>query len=182
MKQTFNIPDGCKTVSVEQVGNQIITSFEPEKYVPEKGDLVKVVSPALTNIFIFECAGINRDGEPLEAGDTIFNGSLEKKDHVGYPINATYTKLTPEEFQAEFDKLGYVYDFETHTARKKRKRVAVGKRYFYADELFQTQSYIEKRDEIDRNHFELGDYFETEEECQTYCDYMKECSLKYLDK
>ena len=29
-KQTFQIPDGCKAVTVEQVGNQIITTFEPE--------------------------------------------------------------------------------------------------------------------------------------------------------
>lgn len=28
-KQTFTIPEGCKSVTVEQVGNQIITTFEP---------------------------------------------------------------------------------------------------------------------------------------------------------
>ena len=28
-KQTFTIPEGCKAVTVEQVGNQIITTFEP---------------------------------------------------------------------------------------------------------------------------------------------------------
>ena len=35
MKQTFNIPEGCKVVTVEQIGNQLITSFEPEKYEPK---------------------------------------------------------------------------------------------------------------------------------------------------
>lgn len=30
MKQTFKIPEGCKVVTVEQIGNQLITSFEPE--------------------------------------------------------------------------------------------------------------------------------------------------------
>ena len=29
-KQTFTIPEGCKAVTVEQVDNQIITTFEPE--------------------------------------------------------------------------------------------------------------------------------------------------------
>ena len=28
-KQSFTIPEGCKAVTVEQVGNQIITTFEP---------------------------------------------------------------------------------------------------------------------------------------------------------
>ena len=43
MKQTFNIPEGCKVVTVEQIGNQLITSFEPEKYEPKVGDCVKII-------------------------------------------------------------------------------------------------------------------------------------------
>lgn len=176
MKQTFNIPDGCKTVSVEQVGNQIITSFEPEKYVPEKGDLVRRIS-GCGNHYIGE---YNGDKELYNCIDLEENKIKEKMYMT--VTHGSFQQLTPKEFQAEFDKLGYVYDFETHTAKKKRKRVAVGKRYFYADELFKAQSYIEKRDAIDRNHFESGNYFEAEEECQKYCDYMKECSLKYFNK
>jgi hypothetical protein len=30
MKQEFEIPEGCKKVTIEQIGNQIITTFEPE--------------------------------------------------------------------------------------------------------------------------------------------------------
>ena len=37
MKQTFNIPAGCKTVSIEQIGNTIVTTFEPEF---KKGDFL----------------------------------------------------------------------------------------------------------------------------------------------
>lgn len=36
-KRTFPIPEGCKTVSIEQVGNQLITTFEPEF---KRGDIV----------------------------------------------------------------------------------------------------------------------------------------------
>lgn len=75
-----------------------------------------------------------------------------------------------------------MYDFETHTAKKKRKRVAEWKQYFFADHFFRIQSDIDKRDVFDDKHFELGNYFETKEECKKYCDYMKECSLKYFDK
>ena len=38
MKQTFKIPDGCKEITIEQVGNQIVTTFEPKKYTPKAGD------------------------------------------------------------------------------------------------------------------------------------------------
>ena len=41
MKQTFNIPAGCKTVSIEEVGNTIVTTFEPEF---KKGDFVAIAT------------------------------------------------------------------------------------------------------------------------------------------
>jgi hypothetical protein len=31
MKQEFEIPEGCKKFTIEQIGNQIITTFEPNK-------------------------------------------------------------------------------------------------------------------------------------------------------
>ena len=30
MKQTFEIPNGCNRVVIEQQGNKIVTTFEPE--------------------------------------------------------------------------------------------------------------------------------------------------------
>jgi hypothetical protein len=30
MKQEFEVPEGCKKFTIEQIGNQIITTFEPE--------------------------------------------------------------------------------------------------------------------------------------------------------
>jgi hypothetical protein len=39
MKQEFEIPEGCKKVTIEQIGNQIITTFEPEgKIRVKKGE------------------------------------------------------------------------------------------------------------------------------------------------
>lgn len=37
MKQTFKIPDECKEISIEQVDNTIVTTFEPEF---KKGDIL----------------------------------------------------------------------------------------------------------------------------------------------
>lgn len=50
-KQTFTIPDGCKTVSIEQVGNQLITTFEPEF---KKGDILTGEYRGLANIIVLD--------------------------------------------------------------------------------------------------------------------------------
>ena len=180
MKQTFNIPDGCKVVTVEQIGNQLITSFEPEKYVPKVGDFVKIIYPS-GNKYFCEVSDVE--------GDIIVSRNVEiTKDGVHfkiYPVYITYDsieKITPEEFQAEFEKHGYEYDFDTKTAKKKRKRFENGERYFFSDQFFEPNNYREAFDYIDDRYYESGNYFETEAECQKYCDYMKECSLKYFEK
>ena len=38
MKKTFKIPAGCKEITIEQIGNTIVTSFE-EKFKPKHGDI-----------------------------------------------------------------------------------------------------------------------------------------------
>ena len=176
MKQTFNIHAGCKIVSVEQVGNQIITSFEPEKYVPKVGDLVRRISGCGSH-YIGE---YNGDKELYNCIDLEENKIKEKM----YMIvdQGSFHQLTPEEFQAEFEKLGYVYDFETHTAHKKRWRAKLKRDYYYVGSTFDIEVDREDAHSVDAKRHKSGNYFETKEECQKYCDYLKECSLKYFEK
>ena len=185
MKQTFNIPEGCKVVTVEQVGNQIITSFEPEKYVPKKGDCVRLWYKK-ERIPVY-CLIDSIDGQRLFAKNVWIDNSDGDKLSIAFENSSfvcykSIEKITPEEFQAEFEKLGYVYDFETHTARKKRKRANKDERYFYSDKFFEVDEHIEDSDDVDDLLYEAGNYFETKAECQKYCDYMKECSLKYFEQ
>ena len=42
MKQTFNIPENCNA-TVEQVGNQIVVTFEPKVMEFKKGDIVSSI-------------------------------------------------------------------------------------------------------------------------------------------
>lgn len=185
MKQTFNIPDGCNTVSVEQIGNQLITSFEPEKYVPKVGDLVKNISEINSSEFsIYVFKEFDERGDAVNFGDYIHQKGVQS-DKGQIPFDSEFSifqKLTPEEFQAEFEKLGYVYDFETHTAKKKRKRVDKGGMYYCVDAAYKVCKMPEAGDDFDDEYFESGNYFETKADCQKYCDYMKECSFKYFDK
>ena len=180
MKQTFNIPEGCKVVTVEQIGNQLITSFEPEKYEPKVGDCVKIIYTSGNNYFC-EVSGV--EGYQIRSKKVLITpGGVLFENDTKYFTYDSIEKITPEEFQAEFEKWGYVYNFETHTARKKRKRVKKSGVYFFSTENFKVSSYLEDFDNVDNRHYENGNYFETEAECQKYCDYMKECSLKYFDK
>jgi len=122
MKQTFNIPDGCSTVTVEQVGNQLITTFEPEKYVPKVGDCVKMQYneksvPTFCLIYKIENGRILSKNVWIKAREW-FNAVLFEE--ANFSAYDSIEKITPEQFQAEFEKLGYIYDFKTNTASKKR--------------------------------------------------------------
>lgn len=182
MKQTFNIPAGCKTVSVEKVGNQIITSFEPEKYVPKKGDCVKMIYPSGNNYFC-EVSDVDDNDNDIGTKNVVITpDGVVFEDYSKFFYYDSIEKITPEEFQAEFDKLGYVYDFETHTASKKRWRAKLKRNYYYVTAAFDIVVDIENRHSIDDKRHKNGNYFETKEACQKYCDYLKECSLKYFDK
>lgn len=183
MKQEEIIPAGMRAASFTLEGNKMTIFFEPEKYVPKVGDFVKITYNT-GNVYFFEVALVRFNGKYhiIHSGEVIIgeNGEIFKSQIV-YTFKSI-EKLTPEEFQAEFEKLGYVYDFETHTAKKKRKRVAVGGMYYYADSALKACKLPEQGDDFDDEYFESGNYFATESECQKYCDYMKECSLKYFDK
>lgn len=180
MKQTFNTPAGCKTVSVEKVGNQIITSFEPEKYVPKKGDCVKIIYTSGNKYF---CEVSDVKGYQICSKKVLITPEgIHFEDDTKYFTYDSIEKLTPEEFQAEFEKCGYVYDFETHTAKKKRWRAKLKRDYYYVSSSFDVVVDIENRHSVDAKRYNNGNYFETREECQKYCDYMRECSLKYFDK
>ena len=88
-KQTFDVPEGCKSVTVEQEGNRLVVTFEAVK-----------------------------------------------------------VKWEPKKFDI----------------------------YFYMNGVFEAirGSYIPD------NGTENGNCFQTEAECQKYCDYMKEMSLNYV--
>lgn len=173
MEQTFNIPDGCKEVTVEQVGNQLIATFEPAKYTPKIGDYVKLSESEL--IFFGEVKKFRND-------TAFFYISINKKenkliDDLSWLLNFSgckEEKLTPEQFQEEFKKLGYVYDFETHTATKKRWRAEAYELYRYICGDFQIETYTERNDSTDHELYNLGNYFKTEQQAQEAAEFLKQ--------
>ena len=227
-KQTFNIPNGCKTVTFEQVGNQVITTFDPEikfkegdfiysewekstaisilnennnkeynfiicyaslhskngliynsyivcemqrnnrlatesekqqlidalakdgkmwdadkkaivdlKYIPKVGDCVKLESSS--NVLYGEVKSIMFNGAMFNRIITykvIKNGKLLESDSIHWALNVRgcrETKISSEELQEEFNKIGYQYDFETHTASKMRWKPKYGEKYYFVN-------------------------------------------------
>lgn len=129
-KQPFDIPSGCKTVTVEQVGNTIVTTFESEKYIPEVGDCVKLETFSDFPVFyrvthkdatkIYTESVILTDKE-LEIGETEYKYIIH---------DYKWIKITQEELQAEYAKIGYKYNFEDNTVEKLRWKPKIDDMYW----------------------------------------------------
>lgn len=87
------------------------------KYVPKVGDYFKTKS---TIAYCDELVGKNPKcvSVYIDVDVNKLNTETGCKNITFMANNNTFTKITPEELQAEFNKLGYEYDFETHTAKK----------------------------------------------------------------
>jgi len=179
MKQTFNIPDGCSTVTVEQVGNQLITTFEPEKYVPKVGDCVKITYEDGDFFFLrisrvdgcnlyVENVRISKKGVIFKSGHSSFYKSIEK--------------ITPEQFQSEFEKLGYIYDFETNTASKFKWRAKLEEKYFFVTQCFSVNWYLNSFNSEDNSLYLSGNYFQTEQQAQAAADFLKQQLKEFNNK
>ena len=173
MKQTFEIPEGCKVVTVEQIGNQLITSFEPEKYVPKVGDCVKMIYPS-GNKYFCEVSDVDDNDNDIGIKNVVITpDGVVFEDYSKSFSYDSIEKITPEEFQAEFEKLGYMYDFETHTAHEKRWRGERGCDYFFFSSLLEVHPDIDIYASLDDKRYNIGNYFKTEEDAEAKANEIK---------
>ena len=174
MKQTFKIPDGCKEVTIEQVGNQIVTTFEPKKYTPKVGDYVKMY---YTNSVSF-CKINEVIGASVMCNTYISRNECFNKDGI-FNMYSTIEKITTGEYKSEFEKRGYTYDEATDTASKKRWRAEEGEVYFYIDGDFDVDSDHEDNHGADDHRFDIGNYHRTLLQAEQYRDFMLKKSLEF---
>ena len=176
MKQTFKIPDGCKEVTNEQVGNHIVTTFEPEKYSPKAGDCVKMYYRD-EDIVCF-CRIKNTDGHYISSSTYIRCESVlcELGDFFTY---STIEQITLEDYKSEFEKRGYTYDEATDTASKKRWRANLDREYYFVSGSFEVRIVPELNFEIDDLRFKNGNYHKTKEQAEQYRDFMLQKSLEF---
>ena len=150
----LNAPEGA-SVRIDD-GVAIV---EPKKYTPKVGDCVKLIDTDWVHPIFFVCGHVN-GLDIYEAGDIISHDRvIEKKS--SFPFirvpHISYEKITPEELQAEFNKLGYEYDFETHTAKVWKPKN--GEKYCCVttngDRMHQTWS----NDKLDNARFKIKNVF-----------------------
>ena len=174
MKQTFKIPDGCKEVTIEQIDNQIVTTFEPKKYVPKVGDCVKMY---YTNSVSF-CKINEVIGASVICNTYISKNGCFNKDGL-FNMYSTIEQITLEDYKAEFEKLGYTYDEATDTASKEKWRAEEDGEYYFINGSFETRIASELNSEIDDLLFKNGNYHKTKEQAEQYRDFMIQKSLEF---
>jgi hypothetical protein len=126
--------------------------------------------------FIFDCEWFllaPQNYIDIDYPRVIFNPNLSS----GIDPYNDLTKISKEELQSEFNKLGYEYDFKTHTANKKRWRAKLGEYYFGIAEAIELVKYREDNDSFDNKNYKIGNYFQTQAIAQKACDLFSE-SLK----
>lgn len=161
-KQTFEIPKGCSKVTVEQVGNTIVTTFESEKYIPKVGDCVKVnFEDYISFVHVKKV-----DDDKVRYYVLLDEDGSRIKTHDWYDAYYCCEQITTEELQAEFNKLGYEYDFETHTAKKLRFKPEYGEIYYTVLNDCTIDNDIWHNDNIDNSRFKIGNCYRTQEEAE----------------
>lgn len=175
-KQTFPIPEGCKAVTVEQVGNRLITTFEPEKPEFKRGDVL-ISTRRSAGICVFDKI-INGDCAVEIIG--VIDGKITFPAGGGY-FEDTYNlrHATPEEAQLLWDALakeGKRWNPETMQVEDIEKKLWRGEKgcvYFYFDWNLVVLGTQECECYVDKLRYNAGNYFRTREQAQRAADKLK---------
>lgn len=186
MKQTFEIPNGCSRVTIEQQGNKIVTTFEPEfkegdilvkKYIPEIFDGSEHIF-ILDNIkldgLIYYKASYSKRKKKVTIGYDYGIGS------IGDGMHLELRYATESERQLLFNALaknGKQWNAEKkciEDLKPKRWRAESNKHYWYLDSFMRASKDSEQFVTCDSVRHALGNYFKTEEQAEAASEKMKE--------
>ena len=165
-KQTFQIPDGCKAITMEQIGNQLVTTFEVERKFKD-GD---VVITDVGSLCIF------KQYTDINEFESYLNNSL--RSNINWRASIFHL-ATPEEAQrlwdylAERDKKWNPETKEVEEIKKERQRGEVGDRYFYINEIANISTSMDDGHYIDGEYYKVGNYFRTEEQAERAKQYIQ---------
>lgn len=186
MKQTFEIPNGCNRVTIEQLGRQIITTFEPEF---KEGDiLVKKYRPEFFGgrEYIFILDNINPDGtinykaHYSKETKMVTIGCDYGIGMIGDGMHLELRYATESERQLLFDALakeGKQWNAEKkciEDLKPKRWRAEYNHRYWYFDHQFRAVEAVEQGTVSDLARYNCGNYFKTKSDDEAAAEKIKE--------
>lgn len=187
MKQTFEIPEGCTRVTIEQHKDKLVTIFElkESKSCFEDGDIIYCEDCHCKHIFIFKTLGteINPFGyhvsflinnETNKYPDTLkFNDfSRDDMDIIRF--------ATESEKQLLFDalsKVGKKWNAEKNCIEElkpERWRANKGDYYWAIDSCFDAFQIKDDYSKLDNARFEFGSYFKTEQQASDFAELIKQ--------
>lgn len=177
MKKIYNAPEGCKITSTEIVDNQVIVTFEEDKFEPKDGDFVCSISipsgERCTFIFKHDDGnGKYRCHAGIDGGGN-FRIPIRCFDHYSNIDGGYATKEEKQCLLNELNKNGYDWDAENKQVVKKLWRAEAGERYWFVNRINVDWGYGQ-RSLLSNSHYNDGNYFSTKEEAQKYADKFKE--------
>ena len=179
MKHTFEIPEGCNRVTIEQQGRRIITTFEPEF---KDGDITCANTKESRGIHILKAI----DGFyhhyycALYEGENTSNSVVY--DHCFNRADAikSLRHATEEEKQMLFDAMakdGKRWNAEAKQVEDiepKRWRAKKNEQYYTLNDYFEVCESEENNDHIDERRYKYGLYFQTEQQAESASEKIKE--------
>ena len=185
MKPTsFEIPEGCTRVTIEQQDNQIITTFEPEVKFKDGDVVLKRHGYAFVYIFVFSHVG--------EENCIFYHAyysptSRSTKTEKGFGIGAIgdkyereirhATELEKQQLFDELAKVGKVWNAEKkciEELKPKRWRGDVGYVYYILNTVFEACRSTEENIEIDDERYNAGNYFQTKKKAEDFAEQIKQ--------
>ena len=183
-KQTFQIPEGCRAITVEQIGNQLVPTFDVEPNF-EDGDIL-IDEQIGWAIYIYRKTDESGKGYFYCLFDSSLGLSFADGSHYGY--TSTARLATPKEAQKLFDALkeeGKVWNHETmevEELKKERWRAIRGKGYYYFYWDMNIVTSIEDGRHLDNIRYNSGNYFRTIEQAERANPYIKKALDKFWEE
>ena len=172
MKQTFKIPAGCNEVTIEQIDNQIITTFEPPKSEFKKGDVVffKDDDDDIFCVMVYDEKKHGRTNPHAYFALIFADRLVEFNDHIAEHWDEMRI-ATPEEKEmllTAMHEAGKDFDFEKMEIVDYRWKPERGDQYFYLS--FTSTKIIVNEiwdgSDFDKRCFLNGIVFKTEEQAR----------------
>ena len=159
MKQTFNIPKDCDKVSFDQIGNQIVTTFEPKF---KTGDIVTLQYGNRDYVSYICIYSDKKCLTGINSKDKLVIDGISNDDDANVKLDIA----TPKQRQLLFSKLeenGYRFNEETCELERIKWVPKRGDVYVYVDTISGIINIIGAifipEFESDINRIKLGNYF-----------------------
>lgn len=177
MKQTFEIPDGCNRVTIEQQGNKIVTTFEPEF---KEGDVIS--TRCNEGVFI----GIVK--RYVNSSEVYVHACKFGNDNLGFDENVNLLKPTANDIYFSTDsereilfdtlaKVGKQWNAEKkciEDLKPKRWRAEKGCNYFYINSCGSIAGSLDYYLPDNNKIYHFGNYFQTEQQAEAAAEKIKE--------